>query len=183
MMSTSLSSQEPTRRRLKGIIYALSAVLGLGLIIWLNLWKPIWLAPPWFRYTPLVYASLALAWLPLLIHAWSQSANRRWLRVLMVCLLLVLCGCSCFLNPKLYYDLVSLGMFGGTLPLDDLSCRYESPSAEQTFYNCELCLGSSDVPQEMIITYKFKILDSSPFMVLLESDTRYQDGGTCERSY
>jgi catechol 2,3-dioxygenase-like lactoylglutathione lyase family enzyme len=35
----------------------------------------------------------------------------------------------------------------------------------------------------MILTYNFKIQDGSPFMVLLESGTRYRDGGTCERSY
>jgi len=182
-MNTSLSSQEPTQRRLKEIIYLLSAVVGLGLVIWLNIWKPIWLAPPWFQYTPFVYASLTLAWLPLLFYALAQLAGRRWLRVLTVCILLGLCGCSCFLNPKLYIELVDLGVFGGSLPLKDLSCQYELPSAERTLYNCELCLGSSDRPQEMILTYVLKVPEDSPFMLLLESDTRYQDGGMCERSY
>ncbi len=183
-MNTSLSlPQEPTQRRLKGIIYPLSAVVGLGLVIWLNLWKPIWLAPPWFQYTPFVYASLTLVWLPLLICTLRQLASRKWLRVLMVCILLGLCGCSCFLNPKLYIELMDLGIWGGSLPLKDLSCRYESSSAKQTLYHCELCLGSSDRPQEMILTYVFRVPDGSPFMVLLESDTRYQDGGMCDRSY
>lgn len=152
------------------------------MIIWLNVWKPIWLAPPWFRYTPFVYASLMLAWLPLLIYALSQIASRRWLLILTVCILLGQCCSTCVFYPEIYIELMDLGLWGGSLPLKDLSCRYESSSAEQTLYHCELCLGSSDRPQEIILTYVFRVPDGSPFMVLLESDTRYQDGGMCERS-
>jgi hypothetical protein len=181
-MNTSPSSKEPTQRRLKAIIYPLSALLGLGLVIWLNIWKPIWLAPRWFRYTPFVYASLILAWLPLLICALRQLASRRWLLVLMVCILLGQCCGGFLFFHRVYVELVDLGLFGGSLGMQSLSCRYESPSAEQTLYHCELCLGSSDIPQKMILTYKFKILGGSPFMLLLESDARYRDGGTCSPS-
>ena len=166
------------------IAHLLIATLGLALILLLNLWKPIWLAPPWFQYTPFVYALLELAWLLIVVHALSRLASRLLLVVLVVCLLLAQCCLGMVFVQKPLVELIDLGVWGGTLGMNRLSCGYESPSPQQTLYRCELCLGSSDLPQETIYAYEFAVLDSAPIMLLRESSTRYQRGsgyGMCER--
>lgn len=178
--SGSSQTQQQTRRRLPGALWLLIALAGMGLILFLNVRKPIWLAPPWFHYTPFVYAALALGWLPVLAVALSRLVRRRWLVVLTVCLVMVQ-FIGCIFAPDVYIDLIDLGLWGGSPPMGGLGCRDESASGIHTLHRCELCVGSSDNPQTTVRTYQFRVFAGWPVMWLDEAGTSYRVGySSCE---
>ena len=158
---------ETLSRRTFGIRYLIGAVLTLAIVILLNATKPVWLSPPLFAYTPLVYIILALAWLPLLYFALTHLMGRRKLLVL-VLVLLTTCGqwfCWASIAPRRQV----LELFPGGA-FSERRCEITSPDQGKTHYSCELRVSSSDRPDEWILTQEFAVWDNLPFMWLLESD-------------
>ena len=166
----------------------------------LNIWKPVWLTPPWLLYTPLLYALLLLAWLPVLAHAAARVLRLRWAFVILAGAVTVHACVSCVFLQGVGIDLIELslerGVFGWGNPdclygsaqgskdrsalacnegLGSLNCRYNTAS-DGTTYNCVLCIGSSDTPQEIVRTYSFRVLDDWPVMLLIHADMTTRAG-------
>lgn len=159
-------AEKPSRKEF-GVRYLVGAVLALVAGVLLNATKPVWLSPPLFAYTPLVYIILALGWLPLLYFALAHLMDRRKLLVL-VLVLSTACGqwfCWASIAPRRQI----LELFPGGA-FSERRCEYVSPDQGQTHYVCELRVGSSDRPDVRILTQEFAVWDSLPFMRLLESD-------------
>ena len=183
MTGSSPAAQQSTNKWVKGATGLLVALLGTGLIVFLNVRKPVWLVPPWLHYTPFAYAAMALGWVPVLAVALRRLAGRRWLLILVASVVLGQCV-GCLFAQGLYVELIDLGLCGGSPPLGGLRCWYDAPAAKSAIYRCELCLGSSDIPQRTIRTYKFRVLNSWPVMWLVASGTRYEPGsGSWECTY
>lgn len=154
-----------------GILYLVGAVFALAIGILLNATKPVWLAPPLFAYTSLVYIFLALAWLPLLYLALKHLVDRGRLLVL-VLVLMTACGqwfCWASIAPRRQI----LELFPGGA-FSEQHCEYTSPGQGNTHYVCELRVGSSDSPDVRILTQEFVVWDRVPLMWLLESDFRVE---------
>ena len=69
-------------------LIAFFAAAGLGL------WRPIWITPPYFRFTPILY--VALVWsgvVILVVAARHRPAGKRWLPVLGIVINLILSLC------------------------------------------------------------------------------------------
>jgi hypothetical protein len=146
----------------------LTLVVGL----WLNSTKPIWLAPPLFVYTPVLYIVLMLAWLPLLYLALAHLMGRkRWLVLLLMGL--IACGqwfCWASIAPR--QQIAEL--FGDTSVFSQRQCEYTSAKSGETFYTCELRVGSSDDPKEQILRQRFRAWDGLPLMWLVDSTFRIE---------
>jgi hypothetical protein len=159
----------PRRLRLLLIAAAVWALLAL-----LNVWKPIWLAPPWFTYTPAVYALLWLACLVVLVYAVGRYARHNWASLAAIgCLALQAC-LGCVVVHDIGIDLIELSVEQGSIGLSRLRCDDWSTPEGRTYLDCTLCMGSSDVPQEMIRTYLFRTFSGWPLMFLLETRTYSQ---------
>ena len=102
--------------------------MGAGVI--LATLRPVWLAPPLLQHTPLIYLSLALAWLPVLgvcailrpIGGWRNSVKLVILGLLVCLLWGILSG------PSLGAEMLSR--------FRDLNCRTEQLLGSQTRYTC-----------------------------------------------
>ncbi|MBC8253429.1 MAG: hypothetical protein H8E35_05310 [Ardenticatenia bacterium] len=176
-------AQQSTNTWVKGAPWLLVALLGMGLIVFLNIRKPVWLVPPWLQYTPFAYAAMALAWVPVLAIALRRLVGGRWVLMLVASVVVGQCV-GCLFAKGLYVDVIDLGLWGGSPPMGGLSCGYEPPSDKQRLYRCEMCLGSSDIPERTIRTYEFRVLNGWPVMWLVESGIRYEPGyGLCESTY
>jgi len=151
-------AQQSTNTWVKGAPWLLVALLGMGLIVFLNIRKPVWLVPPWLHYTPFAYAAMALAWVPVLAIALRRLVGGRWVLMLVASVVVGQCV-GCLFAKGLYVDVIDLGLWGGSPPMGGLSCGYEPPSEKQRLYRCEMCLGSSDIPERTIRTYEFRVLN------------------------
>jgi hypothetical protein len=177
MKVSSTDAAPPMPRRLKPLLIA---VAGWGLATLLNIWKPIWLAAPWFTYTPAVYALLWLVWLIVFVYVVGWYASHRWASVAATGVLALQACLGCVLVQDMGIDLITLSVEQGSFPLDKLHCddwstlpghTYLDPLAKTGDYRCTLCMGSSDVPEETIRTYLFRRFEGWPFMLLVNAST------------
>ena len=128
--------------------------MGAGVI--LATLRPVWLAPPLLQHTPLIYLSLALAWLPVLgvcailrpIGGWRNSVKLVILGLLVCLLWGILSG------PSLGAEMLSR--------FRDLNCRTEQLLGSQTRYTCTSTVFFA------YTTYVFEGSDRSPFVRLVE---------------
>lgn len=128
--------------------------MGAGVI--LATLRPVWLAPPLLQYTPLIYLSLALAWLPVLgvcailrpIGGWRNSVKLVILGLLVCLLWGILSG------PSLGAEMLSR--------FRDLNCRTEQLLGSQTRYTC------TSTGFFAYTTYVFEGSDRLPFVRLVE---------------
>ena len=185
----------------------LVAAAGWVALMALNIWKPIWLTPPGLLYTPLLYGLLALAWLPVLAHAAARVLRLRWAFVILAGAVTVPACVNCVFMQGVGIDLIDLSLERGVLGrgnpdclygaaqgfkdrfalactagLGSLNCRHNTDS-DGTTYNCALCIGSSDTPQEIGRSYSFRVLGDWPVMLLIHADTLTRagdwSGGPC----
>ncbi len=131
-------------------------VMGAGVI--LATLRPVWLAPPLLQYTPLIYLSLALVWLPVLsvcailrpIGGWRNPVK------------LVVLG----LLVSLLWGTLSCPSLGTEMwaPLRVLNCRTEPLPGNQTRYTC------TSTGVFVYTTYVFEGPNWSPFVRLVKRE-------------
>jgi hypothetical protein len=76
-------------------------ILGINLLIW----RPVYLQPPFFRYTHVIYAVFACLWFPVLIFLLSQNpGGKRLLPMLLVivCTPIAVCTATLLLMSTLW---------------------------------------------------------------------------------
>jgi len=141
--------------------------------IYLNAVKPLWLAPPLLEYTPLLYAALAYAWLPLFFYALTQIMTRR--RVVLV-LLVVFTACGqwfCWASVAPRREIME--MTAGMSLMSRRQCAYSRLASGQVYYGCEMRLESSDTAQVWVLQQKFNVWPGWPVLGLVESNFSIED--------
>lgn len=147
------------------VLFALAALAFAGGIA-LYAWRPIWLAPPHHAYSPALYVSVMLLWLPLCaLGIWWLPRRRLLAGLLAILLVFVSCVGSLVLAPQAYSELLYLrGQDYGSLQhgsLQEQHCRREGQDL-----TCELAVGSSDSEMATYYSYRFQILQPLPVMRL-----------------
>ena len=152
-----------------GFRWLLAALVMLVVGVYLNATKPLWLAPPGFEYTPLVYAALAFAWLPLLAVGMARLMTHR--RAMLVLLLVLIAGGQWFCWASVAPHREILEMTAWMSAMTTRRCAYTG----QTQYACETRMASSDSPQVWVLTQKFTAWPGWPLMWLDESHFVIED--------
>ncbi|RMF03361.1 MAG: hypothetical protein D6768_06110 [Chloroflexi bacterium] len=136
--------------------------------------QPIWLAPPWITWTPIVYVVLLLLWLPFFLRGmWLLFAGRKQLFTAIIALTLT--GQCCLiltLNPA---EFGQLGIYGGQHPV--LGGYFFCQETTPTTLTCELCIISSDNPPQISRTYNFSRVGGLPLLRLSGTDTQIRAPG------
>ena len=155
--------------QLRLFIAAMGAfVIGFGLYAW----RPIWFSPPHHADTPILYALIALVWIPLWAYAiWRLPRHRLWVALLSLFGLPLTCMVSVFFAPQAYIELVSMrnedygSLRGGGLIEQD--CLQQG-----RIFTCELATGSSDNSRASYYSYRFELIDPLPLMRLVSFSSR-----------
>ncbi len=170
--SASTVPQLPSRR--EGWRYLFTALVAFALGAYLNLRKPLWLAPPWLTCSPLGYALLLLAWLPLLGQALRHFTQRGLLAVLLT-LIVAIGSCFCgmvFAPTRSLAEDINLPLFAGEGPLEQFNCADEIGAGRQRLYRCEWRIASSDdTTTDAVYRYLFFAPVGWPVMWLIESSS------------
>jgi hypothetical protein len=148
--------------------YIFGALLMLAIGLWLNVTKPVWLAPPLFVYTPFIYVVLAYAWLLLLYYVLAHLMGHKKGLVLFLVLLIAVGQWFCWASLAPRKQIVEL--VGDVSTFSRRQCEYTSPEPGKTNYVCELRMGSSDDPREWVLAQRVDVWTGWPFMGLVESD-------------
>lgn len=114
---------------------ALLVVFGAALIgAGLGWWQPIWLAPPNFHYTPLMYLVIELLWVPLLVILSRQNlaaAKHLWISCLTVLIMLGVVGITLVMTGGQAF------FFMADTPDEAQICRTEILADHQVRYTCQ----------------------------------------------
>lgn len=157
-----------------GIMYLCGAALTLVAGLLFNAAKPVWLAPPLFDYTPLIYVAAMLAWLPLLYVALAKTTSRSRGATLGLVALVIFVQCFCWMSAAPRKDVAEL--FGSSpVGLLERQCEYTTEQG-RTYYACKLRMWSSDSPEEWFLDQKFRVWEGFPVMWRVESSFRIASG-------
>ncbi len=160
------------------VLFALAALAFAGGIA-LYAWRPIWLAPPHHAYSPALYVTVMLLWLPLCaLGVWLLPSRRLLAGLLAILLVLLSCVGSLVLAPQACSELLYLrGQDYGSLlygSLQEQQCLMEGQE-----FTCELAVGSSDSEMATYYSYRFRLLRALPVMRL----TSYSLRRACNPGY
>jgi hypothetical protein len=153
------------------VLFALAALaLAGGFALYAR--RPIWLTPPYHAYSPALYLSLVLLWLPLCaLGTWWLPKRRLLAGLLAILLIFPACVVSLILAPQAYDELLYLrGQDYGSLQhgsLQEQHCVLEGRD-----FTCELAVGSSDTEMATYYTYRFQVLRTLPVMRLASFSSR-----------
>jgi hypothetical protein len=167
-----MAKPAPAPRRRTGGRWLGGALLALLAAYGLNLWRPIWLAPPWLTLTPLLYQVLYVPGFALLALAfWQLLPQRRVLAVLLTLVVSPALCAGCFLvtatlAPRSQAEVIALGVLSGELGMQTFECR--APS--ERVYECDWRQSSSDGPEVWIVSYRWAARPGVPLMWLIRAD-------------
>lgn len=124
----------------------------------LNLYAPIWLAPPLFPYTVWLYLLLFFAWIPAYLLL-LRGQRRSSLMILTILVGSVVLSCACMtIRPR--------SAFGVTV-LDSVTCEEQMPAAGRSRY---ACTRHSFEGSQFDRTFVFDALPGLPIMWLVEGE-------------
>lgn len=154
---------------LRLFILAIGAFV-IGLVLYA--WRPIWLSPPYYAYTPILYLLIAQVWILVWVYAIWRLPKRRLLVVLLSTFCLPLtCIISLILAPQTNSELLFMRnedygslKYGG---LQEQHCQLQG-----RIFTCELGTGSSDNDQAFYYSYRFELIDHLPLMRLVNFSSR-----------
>jgi hypothetical protein len=155
-----------------GVRYVIAALVVFAASFILLAIQPIWLAPPYHAATPILYAVLTLAWIPLLDRGLRRLTRKKILfAILAVLLAPVQCSaCLLFSRGELPLKMTALYLS----PLGRLNCQSDSSPEHTGGYSCKLVYGSSDSPTLYVWSYQFRRWPGVPFMIKTDEQFRIE---------
>ncbi len=110
--------------RYRDDLIVLGVMIG-GLL--LNVYAPLWLAPPLFNYTTWLYLILFLAWIPVYLRLMRGKRRGRLMGLFIPVAILVTCFGCMLLRPRSAF---AMGVF------DTIRCDPQPADAGRTRYVC-----------------------------------------------
>lgn len=172
-MNGARESRSPQSGCLHGIRLFVPAAITLVVGFTLYTWRPLWLAPPYHAYSPVLYFLLALGWIPFCAYGvWRFPKRRLLVTALGILLVPLTCVAGFIVSPHAYYELVHMrGEDHGSLEygsLDEQHC-----SLQEQIFTCELAIGSSDNDMVILYSYRFRVINDLPIMWLTSFSSRH----------